>query len=64
MEAVSCSVHWEGETECYASQVLTIVVTATIVWHNVGRQPSCPKDTENNDILGTQLGALGPVKPP
>ena len=54
MEAVFCSVQREGEIECYASQVLTLVLTTTIV---------CPKYTENKYILCTHLGALGPIQP-
>ena len=63
VEAVFCAVQWEKETERYASQVLTLVLTATLVWHNFGRQPDCPRDTENKDTLCTHLGALGPVQP-
>ena len=49
----------EGETEGY---VVTLVFTATLVWHNVGRQSDCPWDTENNDPLCTQLEVLGLVQ--
>ena len=54
----------EGETERYASQVLTFVLTATLVRHNVRRQSYCQRDTENKDTLCTYLRALGPVQPP
>ena len=64
VEVVFCLVQWDGETECYASQVLTLVFMATLVWPNVGHQPSHPRDTENKDTLCTHLGALGPVQPP
>ena len=64
VEAVFCSVQKERETECYAGQVLTSVLIATLVWHNVGHQPSCPRDTENKDTLCIHLEDQGPVQPP
>ena len=64
MEAVFCLVQQEGETECYASQILILVLTVTLVRDNVGHQPGCPRDTEQKDTLCTHLGALGPVQPP
>ena len=60
VEAVFCSVQWEGEIEHYANQILT----ATLVRHNVGHQHGCPRDTENKDMLCRHLGAKGPVQPP
>ena len=65
VEAVfSCSVQQEGETERHASQVLTLVLMATLVWHNVGCQYSCPRVKENKGTLCTHLEALRPVQSP
>ena len=61
MEAIFWSVQREGENERYASQVLTLVLTVTLIWHNVGRQPGRSKDTENKDTLYTHLGTLESV---
>ena len=61
MEVVFCSVQREDKTECYASQGLTLILTATLVWHNVSRQPSCPRNTESKDTLSIHLRALEPV---
>ena len=55
MEAVFYSVQGEGKTELYASQVLTLVLMTTLVWHNVSRQPSCPRDTENKYTQSNHL---------
>ena len=62
MEAVFRSVQCEGVTEHYASQVLTLDLSATVVWHNIGRQPNFPRDTENKDTLWSLLEVFGPVQ--
>ena len=64
VEAEFCFVQQESETERYASQVLTLVLTATFVWHNVAYLSGCPRDAENKNSLYTHLGDLGPVQPP
>ena len=46
-----------NETESYASQVLTLVLTATFVWH----QPGCHRDKYT---WCSYLGVLGPAQPP
>ena len=61
VEAVFYLVQRESETERYASHVLTLVLTATLVWHNVGRHPSCSRDTESKETLCTYLGAQRPI---
>ena len=63
VEAVFCLVQWEGETKHYVSWVLTLVSMATLIWHNVGCQPGCPRDTENKDTLCTHLEALESIQP-
>ena len=63
MEAVFSSVQRERETERYVSQILTLVLLATLVWHNVGLLPGCLTDTENKITLCTYLGTPGPVQP-
>ena len=60
VEAIFCSVQWEDETERYASQVLTLVLTTTLVWH-VSRQPGWPRDTENKNTLCTWNSRTSPT---
>ena len=63
MEAVFCLAQRKGETERYATQVLNLVLTATLVWNNLGHQPGCPRDPEDKDTFCTHLEALRPVQP-
>ena len=57
-------IQWEAECEHYVNQVLTLILTATLVWHNVGYQLDFPRDTKSKNTLCTHLGALGSVQPP
>ena len=51
VETVFCSVQQESEIKPYVNKVLTLVLIATLVGHNVGHQPSYPRDTESKDTL-------------
>ena len=59
LDAAFCSVQREDEIERYTRKVLTLVLTVSLAWHNVGRQPGCPIEIEQKDTLCTHLGALG-----
>ena len=43
-ESVLCLVKRESDTEYHVSQFLTLVLTDSLVWHNVDRQPTHPRD--------------------
>ena len=60
MEAVFCSIQRDSETERYESEVLNLAFMATLVWHNFGCQPGCPRDTKK-DTFCTHFEPLGPV---
>ena len=64
VEAVFSSVQQERQTERLVSQILTFVLTATFDRHNVCRQPSVTRNSENKDTLCKQLGAQGAIQSP